>query len=325
MFNVGIIGASNISHNKLIPAISKSRKLSFWSIFSNDYNRAKFFYKKFNALSPDCPYKDIIKFLSDPELEIVIVTTHDNFHSKFTILAAEYKKHVLVEKPLATNYYDACKMIETCKLNKVKFSVAYHLRWHSGNRKIVKKIHNGFLGDIHYARIKWTYLDTESNWRSDSKYGKWWSLAAVGTHCIDFILWLLTPVSGKIVQFNKINSNHHFLSKHDQINLLSFKFESGTIAEIICSVTFKSKSIVEIYGTKGFAYLDDTISQHGGGKIKTHLGKMSFKKEDPYRKEIEKFALSIKHDKEPEVSGLDALKNLNIMLNTTNGINNRQY
>ena len=49
MYNIGIIGTSKISQQKLIPAINKSKYVSFWSIFSNDYDRAVSFSQKFNA------------------------------------------------------------------------------------------------------------------------------------------------------------------------------------------------------------------------------------------------------------------------------------
>ena len=73
MYNIGIIGTSKISEKKLIPAINKSKYVSFWSIFSNDYNRGLSFSKKFNACSPNPSHNKIESFLSDPELLFVMV------------------------------------------------------------------------------------------------------------------------------------------------------------------------------------------------------------------------------------------------------------
>lgn len=51
-----------------------------------------------------------------------------------------------MEKPLVSNPEDGKDLVRTCNANGVTLGVAYHLRWHNGHRKLIKRIHNGALG-----------------------------------------------------------------------------------------------------------------------------------------------------------------------------------
>jgi predicted dehydrogenase len=49
------------------------------------------------------------------DLEAVSVCTPNGLHAKPTIDAAKAGKHILCEKPMATNYADAKSMLEACE------------------------------------------------------------------------------------------------------------------------------------------------------------------------------------------------------------------
>ncbi|GIT27563.1 MAG: hypothetical protein CM1200mP41_36070 [Gammaproteobacteria bacterium] len=62
----------------------------------------------------------------------------------------------------------------------------------TGPRALARQIHEGVFGDIWHANARWTSkaLDT-TNWRASDEVGRWWSLAGVGTHSLDWLRWML--------------------------------------------------------------------------------------------------------------------------------------
>ena len=56
--------------------------------------------KKFGIANSTTDYKQI---LTDPEVDVVIITTRHNKHASIVIETLEANKHVFVEKPLALN------------------------------------------------------------------------------------------------------------------------------------------------------------------------------------------------------------------------------
>ena len=91
------------------------------------------------------------------------------------------------------------------------------------------------------------------------------------------------------------------------------EFDSGTTAEFCCSVQFESTSRLEVYGTDGFAIGDNTMTIHGGGRIRTDEGELEFERADPYRGEIEDFADAVRDGRPPEVDGHEGLRNVELL------------
>ena len=83
----------------------KSKKIKIVSCYSKSKKKRINFSKKYKTNYHDS-YKAILK---DPKIDAVILTTPHSLHAKHAILALRHKKHVFVEKPMATKYLDAKK------------------------------------------------------------------------------------------------------------------------------------------------------------------------------------------------------------------------
>ena len=105
----------------------KSRKIKIISCYSKSKKKRINFSKIYKTNHHDS-YNSIIK---DPNIDAVILTTPHSLHAKHAIQALQNKKHVFVEKPMATKYLDAKKMyLAAKKYNKV-LSVGHNRRFSS--------------------------------------------------------------------------------------------------------------------------------------------------------------------------------------------------
>jgi predicted dehydrogenase len=164
-------------------------------------------------------------------------------------------------------------------------------------------------------RVHWTFkAPDDSNWRANEDVGRWWGLAGVGTHCLDLIRWIMTPSCGEITSVTSTISRDFWKSPHDEIAVVSMKFESGATAELCCSVLFESPYRVEVYGTDGCAICDGTLGPRGGGTITVKDEQMAFPVANPYVGEIEDFAAAIKAGRPPEVDGAEGARNVEILV-----------
>src|SRR6266571_4437420 len=74
---------------------------------------------RFKERFPDARTYDSEEALcKDPDVEAVWVSSPNRFHAEHTILAANYGKHVVVEKPMAVTLADAARMVEAADKNK---------------------------------------------------------------------------------------------------------------------------------------------------------------------------------------------------------------
>ena len=75
-------------------------------------DRAKFYGEKYQVPW----YTDLHKMMKEQgdNIDVVSVLTPSGSHASNTIELAPYKKHIIVEKPMALTLRDADKMIEAC-------------------------------------------------------------------------------------------------------------------------------------------------------------------------------------------------------------------
>src|SRR5688500_14387675 len=74
-------------------------------------------------------YSDYRELLEQPDIDAVVVATPNHLHARVAIDALQAHKHVLLEKPMATNYKDAAKIAEAAKRMRRVVMVAQNFRF----------------------------------------------------------------------------------------------------------------------------------------------------------------------------------------------------
>ncbi|MFT5507574.1 MAG: putative dehydrogenase [Hyphomicrobiaceae bacterium] len=315
---IAMIGTGRIAENKLLPALSNTKDAVLWSVLSRDKARAGETAAKFGAQSSNAAHDNLDAMLADPELDAVMIATPDKLHSEQAIAAARAGKHVFCEKPMTTSLTEADAMIKACNEAGVKLGVAFHIRWHEGHRKLHQAVSDGLLGDLRHIRVQWSSLaPDDGNWRARTDVGKWWSLAGVGTHCLDQILWFMEPTCGEVVEIKSVISRDVWKGPNDETALISLRFASGATADLCSSVVFQAPTQFELYGSKGYARGEGSVGISGEGRMWTDKGDWDFNVIDPYQLEIEDFAAAVRDNRAPEVDGVMGRRNTAILLEAT--------
>ena len=84
--------------------------------------------------------------LSEMECDAVAIATPDHVHFQPVMAALESGKHVLVEKPLATDLQEARSMVEEAERRGLTFNVNYSQRWVPEYVWIKDQIDRGVIG-----------------------------------------------------------------------------------------------------------------------------------------------------------------------------------
>ena len=313
--NVAMIATGGIAENQLAPALARAEGAQLWSVYSRDQARAADFAGRHGALSAQPAHDDLDALLADPDLDAVIIASPDKLHADQGVAAARAGKHILAEKPMATDREGAHAMVEAAAEAGVKLAVAYHMRWHMGHRALQQAVVRGNLGTPRHMRIMWpTPAANADGWRAKADVGRWWSLAAVGTHCLDQIRWFMVPQCGEVTRLEAVINRSVYGGPHDETALLAIQFENGSTAELCSSVLFAGPKRMEIYGSDGYAICDDTLGPHGEGRIETAGGAFPYTPANPYVGEIEDFVQAIREDRPPEVDGAEGARNVDLLL-----------
>ena len=312
--SMALLGTGRISETQLAPALAASSGLRLWSVLSRDRGRAADFARRHRARAPEPGYDRLDEMLADPGLDAVLIATPDALHAAQALAAIAAGKHVFVEKPMVTSSADGRRVVEAAEAAGVTVGVAYHLRWHGGHRAMERLIRGGALGALRHMRVQWTWpAPDDSNWRAGSDVGRWWSLAGVGTHCLDMIRWLMVPGCGEVVDVRSVTSNAVWGGSRDETALVAVTFESGATAEFCSSVQFESPSRVEVYGDQGYVIGNHTLGPRGAGTVFTRAGMVPYVVQNPYVGELMDFAVAVRRGRAPAVDAREGLRNVELL------------
>lgn len=163
-------------------------------------SKAKHFGDKFNAPF----FNDYDEMLSSIETDLVVILTPSGLHAKHTIDVSKYRKHIIVEKPMALDISDADKMIEACDTNGIKLFVVKQNRFNLPILKLKEAVDENRFGKLVMGttRVRWrrdqSYYDQDS-WRGTWKYDGG-VLANQASHHIDLLIWLMGEVDSVYAQ-----------------------------------------------------------------------------------------------------------------------------
>ncbi|MTH53987.1 oxidoreductase [Bacillus mangrovi] len=115
MIRFGVIGTNWITE-KFLDAAEQTGELKLTAVYSRTADRAAEFAEKHGA---GHTYTDLEEFAASGEFEAVYIASPNAFHADQSILCMNNGKHVLCEKPIASNGAEMKRMIEAAKENGV--------------------------------------------------------------------------------------------------------------------------------------------------------------------------------------------------------------
>ncbi|KAF9924778.1 hypothetical protein FBU30_005297 [Linnemannia zychae] len=136
---IGILGAANIAPNALIGPAKYSRSIIVVSVAARDENKAKEFAKTHGIPSTHSTY---VQLISDPTIDCIYNALPNGLHYEWTRKALEANKHVLLEKPAASNASQTQELVTLAKSKNLILLEAFHYRFHPASiqfREIVRK------------------------------------------------------------------------------------------------------------------------------------------------------------------------------------------
>ncbi len=119
----GVIGTSAICE-RFLNAASKHKNFELIAVYSRKLETAKEFGEKHGA---KLFFDNIEKFAECKDIDAVYIASPNAFHAEQAILCLNNKKHVLCEKPMASNLKEVENMIKVAEKNKVLLMEAMRL------------------------------------------------------------------------------------------------------------------------------------------------------------------------------------------------------
>ncbi|MCI6642620.1 MAG: Gfo/Idh/MocA family oxidoreductase [Alloprevotella sp.] len=250
----GFIGCGEATEKKSGPAFACVKGSQVVAVMSRNINKARDYAKRYNI--PRF-YDDPQELVDDPQVNAIYIATPPSTHATFAIMAIKAGKPVYIEKPMAANYEDCCRINRLVELTGVPCFVAYYRRYLPYFQKVKQLIEQGRVGKVNNVQIRFAvqprdldYNSKDLPWRVQADIAGGGYFYDLAPHQID----LLQEMFGPIIEAQGFKTNRGGLYKTEDTVTASFKFANGILGSgSWCFVAHKSakEDTIDIIGDKG--------------------------------------------------------------------------
>jgi predicted dehydrogenase len=147
---IGVLGASRIAVESVVaPARDGGARLV--AVAARDPERAAQFAAAHGVERVLSSYEGLI---ADPEVEVVYNALPNSFHGPWNLAAIAAGKHVLTEKPFASNADEARTVAEAAEAADVIVFDGFHYRYHPIFNRLLHLITNGEIGALRSVKVQ---------------------------------------------------------------------------------------------------------------------------------------------------------------------------
>jgi predicted dehydrogenase len=146
---IGVLGASRIAPEALLkPAHELAHRVV--AVAARDRAKAEQYATEHGIERVLASYGEVI---TDPDVEVVYNPLPNAQHAPFTLAAIAAGKHVIVEKPFASNAAEAIEVRDAARAAGVVVLEAFHYLYHPLMRHLETVLDSGELGDLRRVDI----------------------------------------------------------------------------------------------------------------------------------------------------------------------------
>ncbi|MBE1426392.1 putative dehydrogenase [Desulfomicrobium macestii] len=131
-------------------------------------------------------------------IDAVSILTESGNHARHTLELAPYRKHIIVEKPMALTLDDADAMIHACDVNGIKLFVIKQNRFNLPVVKLREALESGRFGRLVMGTVRVRWCRTQAYYDQDTWRGTWaldgGVLANQASHHLDLLEWIMGDV-----------------------------------------------------------------------------------------------------------------------------------
>lgn len=310
----GLVGASTIGREWVINAIRQTGG-EIASVFSTDSQRGAAYANEFGISRSTTELGELLNSSIDA---VYIATTNDLHHGQ-CLAAAKAGKHILCEKPLATNLVEAMNMVKACKAAGVVLATNHHLRGAATHRAMRDAIKAGKIGRVLAIKVVHAgYLPVHlQGWRLTNPMAGAGAILDLTVHDADLMRFILDDEAASVAAM--VQNSGMAIAGVEDAAMGVITFRSGTLGQFHDGFTTKYvQTSVEVHGDSGSLVATNCMTQAPIGEVllKTAGGetKLQLQHENLYVRTINAFKSAIAGEGEPLATGEDGAASLAIAL-----------
>lgn len=193
--NWAILGTGVVA-NEMAVALTNAGK-EIYAVGNRTYKKAVDFAEKYHIKKV---YEDFHEMFTDPEVDVIYITTPHNTHIEFMREALKNGKHLLTEKSITLNSDELDEAVKLAKENHVILAEAMTIFHMPVYRKLKEIVDSGKLGRVNMITMNFgSYKEYDMNNRFFNKNLAGGSMLDIGVYAISFVRWFMSSKPTKVL------------------------------------------------------------------------------------------------------------------------------
>jgi predicted dehydrogenase len=220
------------------------------AVCDNQADRAKAFGEKHGVPS----FTDMHEMMKSTPIDVVAVLTPSGLHAKHVLELCQYRKHIVVEKPMSLTLDDADAIIEACDKQGIKLFVVKQNRFNVPVQKMRQALEAGRFKKMVMGTVRVRWCRTQSYYNQDSWRGTWaydgGVFANQASHHVDLLEWMMGEVDSVFAMSTRALVN---IETEDTAAVV-LKFRNGALGVIEATTAARPKDLegsISILGEGG--------------------------------------------------------------------------
>ena len=190
---IGVLGAARIADLSIVgPAHATGHRLV--AVAARDPSRAEAFATRHGVERVVDSYAAL---LADPDIEVVYNPLANALHGPLNLAAVRAGRHVLTEKPSASNADEAREVRDAATAAGVSLMEAFHYPYHPLHARLIALLTSGELGELRAVEVHMVMpppADDDPRWRLDLAGGALMDVGCYGLHALRMLASVLGGV-----------------------------------------------------------------------------------------------------------------------------------
>lgn len=185
--NWAVLGTGVIA-NEMAVALNKNGK-SIYAVGNRTYEKAVSFAEKYGIKKV---YADYNEMFTDPEVDVIYITTPHNTHINFMKKAIENGKHILVEKSVTLNSSELREAVDLAQEKGVVMGEAMTIFHMPIYKKLKEILADGSLGKVNLITMNFgSFKEYDMNNRFFNRNLAGGAMLDIGVYALSFIRWFM--------------------------------------------------------------------------------------------------------------------------------------
>ena len=301
----GVLGCADFARRRAIPAMLRSQSVELVGVASRSPEKAEEFRAEFSL---PLAYSSYEQMMEDPEIQAVYVPLPNGLHGKWTMEAADHRKHVLCEKPFASSAAEARLVAEFAMRRNVRVMEAFMWPFHSQHERAKGAIRDGAIGVVRCVRASFSFpIPRKPNFRLRPELAGG-SVMDIGCYPISAARYYFEAEPTHVYACGEIDTEYRVDMRMSGV----LEFANGS-ALIDCAFDLPYRTHLEIVGESGTIVMPKPWQPDPEATVLIKGQTVTLPEENQYVKEFEHFSRCLIDGTAPRFGPEDAVRQMSVI------------